>query len=187
MFAGEERTRFVSNSPGLPARKVISTPFIGTRSRGNNTECGLGVEYHSSLAGNTEFGHVFVALETSNPKEYLRALSILNRMERIDLDILESCAHAGKKRVGRDDHSFHLLKKYQPAQIEVILEKRAVVFEQTLDQESITAIIDGFLECGFKVNNPLVHDKITNGVANYSKEATSGTAVKKKVSESLTV
>lgn len=159
VLKGEKRSRFISNSTGLPSKMVTSTPFIGTRSREGSIERGLGIEYLEGNAGRTELGHIFVALETSNPKEYMRALNILNRMERIDPDILGSCAHAGKKRVGRDDHSFHMVMKYQPEQIEVILEKRAIVFEQPLDQDSLIAVVNGFLKYGFHISNTLDQKK----------------------------
>lgn len=160
IIVGRTGCRFVSNDSGQPAKRVIATPFIGIRSRGCNTERGLGVEYFSGMVGDNEgVHHIFLSMETKNPKEYLRAFQILNCLGRMDPDILAACAQAGKKHAGLDDDSFRMLKKYQPAQVSIILEKRRAVFEQPCDEKALQHIITGFLWYGFQINNPLTKTK----------------------------
>jgi len=153
IFTGLTGCRFVSNDSGQPAKRVIATPFIGTRLRGGNTERGIGVEYFSSLASHEGVYHIFATMESKNPKEYLRALEILNRMEKCDPDVLVACAHACKKQASLDDNSFRWLKKYQPLQMEKVLEKREVVFKQPCDEAGLKAIIIGFHKCGFPIDD----------------------------------
>ena len=154
VIAGLTGCRFVSSDSGQPSRRVIATPFVGTRSRGGNTERGIGVEYWSSLASHEGVHNIFVAMDTKNPKEYLRALEILVHMERIDPDILVGCAQASKKQATATDTQFIELRKYQPLQLEKILAKRDIVFGNPCDQNALRAIIDGFQNCGMPVNNP---------------------------------
>lgn len=155
IFAGRTGCRFVSSDLGQPAKRVIATPFIGTRSRGGNTERGIGVEYFSGTASNEGIHNIFLPMESKNPKEYLRAFEIMNRMERMDPDILAVCAHFGKKQASEDNDAIRCLKKYQPAQVSIILEKRRFVFEQPCDPNVLQHIIAGFQNCGMPIDDPL--------------------------------
>lgn len=154
VIAGITGCRFISSDSGQPARRVIATPFIGTRSRGGNTERGIGVEYWSGMANNGGVHHIFVTMDTKNPKEYLRALEILVHMERIDPDILAGCVQASKKQATTNDALFIELKKYQPLQLENILTKRDIVFGNPCDNNALRAIIDGFQNCGMPIDDP---------------------------------
>lgn len=155
ILAGQAGCRFVSSDTGQPARRVIATPLICTRSRGGKIERGIGVEYFSGMSNHEGVHHIFVAMESKNPKEYLRAFEILNRMERMDPDILAACVQAGKKYAEPDHESFLTLKKYQPAQVSIIHEKRRFVFEQPCDPNVLQHIIAGFQNCGMPIDDPL--------------------------------
>lgn len=154
IIAGQAGCRFVSSDTGQPARRVIATPLICTRSRGGKIERGIGVEYFSGMSNHEGVHHIFVAMESKNSKEYLRAFEILNRMERMDPDILAVCAHFGKKQASEDNDAIRCLKKYQPAQVSIILEKRRFVFEQPCDPNVLQHIIAGFQNCGMPIDEP---------------------------------
>lgn len=154
ILAGHSGCRFVSSDTGQPARRVIATPLICTRSRGGNIERGIGVEYFSGMSNHEGIHHIFLPMESKNPKEYLRAFEILNRMERVDPDILAVCAHLGKKQITEDNDAIRCLKKYQPAQVSIILEKRRFVFEQPCDPNVLQHIIAGFQNCGMSIDDP---------------------------------
>lgn len=155
ILAGQAGCRFVSSDTGQPARRVIATPLICTRSRGGKIERGIGVEYFSGMSNHEGVHHIFVEMESKSPQEYLRAFEILNRMERMNPDILAACVQAGKKYAEPDHESFLTLKKYQPAQVSIILEKRRFVFEQPCDPNVLQHIIAGFHEFGFETIDPL--------------------------------
>lgn len=154
IFAGLTGCRFVSSDTGQPAKRVIATPFIGTRTRNGSTERGVGVGYWSNLANHEGLYYLFATVESRNPKEYLRALEIINRMEKIDPDVLVACVQAAEKHIEADCSSFKMLKKYQPLQMKNVLEKRAIVFQQPCNHEGLKAIISEFLKCGFPVDDP---------------------------------
>lgn len=149
-ITGPTGSRFGTTDPGQPARRVIATPFIGTRSRKGNTERGIGVEL-SHFHGK---GYIFHSTESKNPKEYIRAFEILMHMERIDPDILLSCLYAGKKQAHHNDNQFHWLRKYQPVQLQKIFEKRALVFEKPCDETVLRTIISHFHSQGVSIDDP---------------------------------
>lgn len=151
VLAGPTGPRFGTTDTGQPARRVITTPFIGTRTRAGNTERGIGVEFIYS----TGKVCIFHPMEAKNPKEYLRALDILVHMERIDPDILAACAQAGKKQSAVEDSCFRSLKKHQSLQLEKIFAKRELVFEATCNKELLKEIIAGFCNFGLPIDNPI--------------------------------
>lgn len=138
----------------MPVKRLPATIHICTRTRGNNIERGIGVEYTEYIRGNKHSSHLFHSISSKNAKDYLRAFETAEEMEELNPENLAVCIHAGKKGASVADSCCQSLKKYQPSQLEKIFVKRAMVFGKPCDETVLVAIIAGFHAHGVPIDDP---------------------------------
>ena len=155
VHSGKTGTLLIRTCIGMPAKRLLATVHICTRTRGNNIERGICVEYSEYVRGYEHKGYIFNPVVSKNAKDYLRIFDTAEHMEEISPDTLAACAYACKKGSSASDSCFQSLKKHQPGQLEKIFLKKALVFEKALDEEVLAAIIVGFHANGVPIDDPL--------------------------------